>query len=71
MVTYDAREKNRPIGEVRDEPISLLGVLEAQNSELRNTVADLAIRTAILREQVAEIESVAVAAVTLHRRSVV
>lgn len=44
-------------GELDDEPISLLSVLEAQNASLRNLLADLAIRTERLRRQVAEVEN--------------
>lgn len=51
-------QKRPPIrGERGDEPISLLGVLEAENASLRSLLADLAIRTAILRRQVAEVEN--------------
>ncbi len=43
--------------ELVEEPVSLVGVLEAQNANLRKLLADLTIRTAILRRQVAEGES--------------
>jgi|HubBroStandDraft_6_1064221.scaffolds.fasta_scaffold605226_1 hypothetical protein len=33
------------------EPAKLLGALEAENAELRETVAELALKTAILRER--------------------
>jgi hypothetical protein len=63
---YRVRQKTLPIREASNEPVSLLGVLEAQNAELRNTVVDLAIRTAILRRKVAAIENAA--SLPSHRR---
>ncbi len=44
----------------------MLGVLEAQNTDLRNTVVDLAIRIAILRREVAGLENAA--SLPPHRR---
>ncbi len=60
MATHRSGQNNPPTqAEPGDEPISLVGVLEAQNADLRNMLADLVIQTAVLRRQVAIVENTA------------